>query len=160
MKESEVIQDKHAYLVIVPRSQPFHGWEFEEFNGFSPAPSFLQPKAKWSAWAGCCCYSVTQSCLTLCDPMDCSMPNHLPEFAQTHIHWVGDAIQSSHPLSPLLLLPSVFPSIRVFSYESYLQDRPKYWSFRFSISPSIDYSGLISLLSKALSRGEDYLEER
>ena len=52
-----------------------------------------------------CCSSVTQSCLTLCEPMDCSMPgflllHHLPEFAQTHVHWVGDAIQPSHPLLP------------------------------------------------------------
>ena len=64
--------------------------------------------------------SVTHSCLTLCDPTDCSMPgfpvhHHFPELVQTHVHHIGDAIQPSHPLSPLLLLPSVFPSIRVFS---------------------------------------------
>ena len=52
----------------------------------------------------CCCYSVTVLCLTLCDPMDCSAPgfpvlHYLPEIAQTHIHWVGDVIQPSHPLS-------------------------------------------------------------
>ena len=52
----------------------------------------------------------------LCDPMNCSMPDfpvlhHVPEFTQTHVHRVGDAIQPSHPLSSLLLLPSVFPSI-------------------------------------------------
>ena len=52
-----------------------------------------------------CCCSVTKSCLTLCNPTDCSMPgfpvlHHLPEFAQTHVHWVNNAIQSSHPLSP------------------------------------------------------------
>ena len=99
----------------------------------------------------CICLSlVTQSCLTLCDPMDCSTPG-LPvhhqflELAQTHVHWVGDAIQPSNPLSSLLFLPSIFPSIRVFSNESVLWIRcPKYWSFRFSISPSSDYSGLIS----------------
>ena len=67
--------------------------------------------------------SVAQSCTTVCDPMNCSMPglpvhHQLPESTQTHVHWVGDAIQSSHPLSPLLLLPSIFPSIRVFSNES------------------------------------------
>ena len=61
--------------------------------------------------------SVTQSCLTLCNPMDCSTPglpvhHQLPEFNQTHVHWVGDAILSCRPL---LLLPSIFPSIRVFS---------------------------------------------
>ena len=82
--------------------------------------------------------------------MDCSMPgfsvlHHLPEFAQIHVHWVGDAIQTSHPLLSLLLLPSVLPSIRVFSSESVPRVRwPKYWSFSFSISPSKEYSGLIS----------------
>ena len=66
---------------------------------------------------------------------------HLPEFAQTHVYWVGDAIQ---PSCPLLLLPSVFLSIRVFSNESALCIRwLKYWSFSFSISPSNEYSGLI-----------------
>ena len=94
--------------------------------------------------------TVTQSCPTLCNPMDCSTPgfpvlHHLPELAQTHVHWVGDAIQPSHPLSSLLLPPSIFPSIRVFSNESVLHIRwPKYWSFSFSISPSNEYSGLIS----------------
>ena len=90
--------------------------------------------------------SVTQSCLTLCDPMDCSTPGlpvhhqHL-ELTQTHVHSVGDAIQPSHPL----LLPSIIPSIRVFSSESVLRIRsPEYWSFSFSISPSNEYSGLIS----------------
>ena len=58
---------------------------------------------------------------------------------------VGDAIQPSHPLSPLLLLSSIFPSIRVFSNESVLLIRwPKYWGFSFNISPSSEYSGLIS----------------
>ena len=71
--------------------------------------------------------------------------HHLPEFTQTHIHRVGDAIQPSHPLLSPLPLPSVFPSIRVFSSESVLQIRwPEYWSFSFSISPSNEYSGLIS----------------
>ena len=170
--------------------------------------------------------SVAQSCPTLCNPMDCSTPglpvhHQLPELAQTHVHWVGDAIQPSQPLlspfpisfhsslflvfegicqkinifisvqslshvrlfahpltaacqaslsnnnsrslsklmsiesvmpsnhlilcCPLLLLPSVFPSIRVFSNESVLPIRwPKYSSFTFSISPSNEYSGLIS----------------
>ena len=94
--------------------------------------------------------SVSQSCPTLCDPMDCSTPglpvhHQLPESTQTHVHWISDAIQPSHPLSSLLLLPSVFPSIRVFSNASVLCIRwPKYWSFSFSISPSNEYSGLIS----------------
>ena len=82
--------------------------------------------------------------------MDCSTPglpflHHLLEFAQTHVHWVGDTIQPLHPLSPHSPPASIFPSIRVFSNESVLHIRwPKYWSFGFSISPSNEYSGLIS----------------
>ena len=80
--------------------------------------------------------------------MNCSMPgflvlHHLLEFAQTLVHWVNDAIQPSHHLHPLLLLPSVFTSIRFFSSGLALHIRwPKYWSF--NISPSNEYSGLIS----------------
>ena len=94
--------------------------------------------------------SVLKSCPSLCDPRYCSMPgfpvhHQLPGFTQTHVHWVSDAIQRSHPLSSLLLPPSIFPSIRVFSNESALHIRwPKYWSFSFNISPSNEYSGLIS----------------
>ena len=96
------------------------------------------------------CCSVTKSCPTLHDPMDCSTPgfpalHYLLEFAQVHVHWISDAIQPSHPLCPLLLLPSVFPSIKVFSSESALHiSWPKCWSFSLSISPSNEYSGLIS----------------
>ena len=72
--------------------------------------------------------------------------HQLPEFTQTRVHRVGDAIQPFHPLKPLLLLPSIFPSIMVFSNESVFRIRwPKYWSFSFSISPSKEYTGLISL---------------
>ena len=98
---------------------------------------------------GCCC-SITKSCLTLCNLMDCSMPgfpvlHYLPQFVQTHVHWVGDAIQPSHSLLPASPLASIFPSIRVFSNESALHIRwPKYWRFSFRISPSNEYSGLIS----------------
>ena len=82
--------------------------------------------------------------------MDCSTPgfpvhHQLLELAQTHVHWVSDVIQPSHPLSSILLLPSIFPSIRVFSNESALCIRwPKYWRFSFSISPSSEYSQFIS----------------
>ena len=92
--------------------------------------------------------SSVQSCLTLCDPMDCSTPGlpvhgQLLEFTQTHAYWVGGAIQPSHPLLSPFLLPSIFPSIRVFSNDSVLRIRwPKYWSF--SISPFNEYSGVIS----------------
>ena len=93
--------------------------------------------------------SISQSCPTLCDPMDCSTLGlpvyHQPlEPTQTHVHRVGDAIQPSHPLSSPSPLASIFPSIRVFCSESILHIRwPKYWSFSFSISPSKEYSGLI-----------------
>ena len=94
--------------------------------------------------------SVAQLCATLCDPMACSTPgfpvhHQLPEFVQTHVQQVRDPIQPSCPLSSPLLLPSIFPSIRVFSNESVLCIRwPKYWSFSFSISPSNGHSRLIS----------------
>ena len=92
----------------------------------------------------------TQSCLTLCDPIDCSTPGfhvhkQLLELAQIQVHWVSDTIERSHPLSSPS--PPVFnlSSIRVFSSESVLCIRwPKLWSLSFSISPSSDYSGLIS----------------
>ena len=98
--------------------------------------------------------------------MDCSIPgfpvhHQLPELAQTHVHWV--VMPSNHliPCCPLLFLPSIFSSIGVFSNESALRIRwPQYWSFSFSISPSNECSGLISLgwtgwislQSKGLSR--------
>ena len=82
--------------------------------------------------------------------MKCNMQgfrilNYLPEFAQGRIHWVGDAIQTSHSLLPSSPLPSIFPSIRVFANESTLHIRwAKYWCFSFNINPSNEYSGLIS----------------
>ena len=93
--------------------------------------------------------SVSQSFPTLWNPMDSSTPglpvhHQLLEFTQTHVYWVGDAIQPSHPLlspSPA----SIFCSIRVFSNESALHIRwPKYWSFSLNITPSREHSGLIS----------------
>ena len=82
--------------------------------------------------------------------MDCSTPvfsvhHQLLELAQTQVHRIGDAIPPFNPLRPLLLSPSIFPSIRVFSNESALHIRwPKYWSFSFNISPSNEHPGLIS----------------
>ena len=95
-------------------------------------------------------YSVAQSCLTLCNPMDHStlgIPVHhqLPEFTQTPVHQVGDAIQPSHPPSSPSPPALNLSSIRVFSNESALCIRwPKYWSLSFNISPSKEHSGLIS----------------
>ena len=82
--------------------------------------------------------------------MNCSTPglsvhHQLPEFTQTHVHRVHDAIQPSHPLSSPSSPPPIPPTIRVFSNESTLCIRwPKYWSFSFSISPSKEHPGLIS----------------
>ena len=93
---------------------------------------------------------VAQSCPTLCDPMDCSMPGfpvHHQLLESTQTMSIESVMPSNHLIlcRPLLLLPSIFPSIRVFSNESALCIRwPKYWSFSFSISPSNEYSGLIS----------------
>ena len=109
--------------------------------------------------------SVAQSCPTLHDPMNCSMPgllvhHQLPEFTQTHIHQVGDAIQPSHPLSsPSPPAPNPSQHQTLF-HESTLRMRwPKYWSFSFSIIPSkehpgwtpLEWTGWISLQSKGLS---------
>ena len=113
-----------------------------------------------------CCCSVAQSCLTLCDPMDCSTTGfpilpYLPEFVQTHVHWVSDAIQPSHSLKPPSPPASVFPSIMVFSSELALHIKwLKHRSFSFSTVLPVNIqgwlplglTGLISLLSQGLSR--------
>ena len=94
--------------------------------------------------------SVTQMCPTLCNPMNRSTPglpvcHQLPNFTQTHVHRVRDAIQPSHPLSSPFPPAPIPSSIRLFSNESTLRMRwPKYWSFSFSISPSKEIPGLIS----------------
>ena len=135
------------------RSGPqIQGWELR---------SFLQslcwvPRARGSPLLGQLRSSdqfswVAQSCPTLCDPMDCSTPgfsvhHQLPKLAQTHVHWVSDAIQPSHPLSSPS--PPAFNLAQhrgLFKWVSSLhQVAQKYWSFSFSISPSNEYSGLIS----------------
>ena len=93
--------------------------------------------------------SVVQSGPTLCDPMNRSTPGlpvhyQLPEFSQTYVHQVSDPSNHLILCGTLLFLPSIFPSIRVFSNESVFRIRPKYWSFSFSISLSNEYCGLIS----------------
>ena len=109
--------------------------------------------------------SVTQSCPTLCNPMDRSTPglpvhHQLSEFTQTHVHWVMPSNHLIH-CCPLLILPSIFPSIRVFSNESALCIRwPKYWCFSFNIILPLNTEDLsplgwtvwISLQSKGFSR--------
>ena len=103
----------------------------------------------WHRWLNGHAAKSLQSCPTLCDPMDCTtlgLPVHhqLTELCES----IESVMPSNHLIlcCPLLLLPSVFPSIRVFSNESVLHIRwPKYWSFSFNISPFSEYSGLISL---------------
>ena len=116
----------------------------------NPLASAFKHFSQLSSLTCLCCRSATNLCLILCDPMNCSMPgfsvpHYLPEFAQTHICWASDANQQSHPLlslSPLALHLSQHQSI---SKESTLHIRwPKYWSFRFNISPSNEHPGLIS----------------
>ena len=93
--------------------------------------------------------SVAESCLTPCDPTNCSTPglpvhHQLLEFTQTHAHRVSDAIQPSHPLSSPSSPAPIPPSIRVFPNESTLHMRwPRYRSFSFSIIPSKEIPGLI-----------------
>ena len=107
--------------------------------------------------------SVARSCLTLCDPMECSMPASL-SITNTQsllkLMSIESVMPSSHLIlcCPLLLLPSIFPNIRIFSNKSVLHIRwPKYWSFSFNISPFNEYSGLISFYvvhAKSLAQGQ------
>ena len=108
---------------------------------------------------------VPKLCPTLCDPMDCSTPDfpvlcYLPDFVQTHVHWVGNAIHLSHSLHPLFILSSIFPSIRVFWNGSALHSGGQ--SIGASASASVlpvhiqcwfpsGLPGLIFLLSEGLS---------
>ena len=102
-----------------------------------------------------CCCAVIKLYLTLCDPMNWRTPgfpvlHYLPEFAQVYVHWFSDDIHPSHPL-----LPSSPSTFNLFQHQGLFQwvtRWPKYWSFSCSLSPSNEYSGLISLLSKGLSR--------
>ena len=145
-----VMTDTTKELQTTELSQLMQGWLVLLLTGTKDCSLFSGSELRTpSCITCCCCCSVTQLSLTL-QPhgwQHTRLPCHsdLPEFAQTRVHWASDAIQPSHPLSSLFLLPSVFLNIRVFSNESVLCIRwPKYWSFSFSISPSNEYSGLIS----------------
>ena len=112
----------------------------------------------------CCCFSVSESCLTLCNPMDCSTSgslvfHYLLEFAQIHVYWVSDANRLIL-CWPFLLLPSIFPGIRVFCNKSAVLIRwPKYWSFRFSISPSNELEKEMATHSSTLAWRIPWREE-
>ena len=119
---------------------------------FSSTPGLISLDASY-------CCSVAQLFLTPCNPMDCSMPgfpvlHYLLEFAQTHVHWVNDTIQPSHPLSspsPPAFSPSQHQGL---SNKSVLWIRwPKYWSFSFNISLSNKYLELIDWLDLRVVQG-------
>ena len=117
----------------------------------------------WPTWEAChinlscCCCSVAQSCLTLCDPMGCIMPgfpvlHHLPELTQTHVHWVCDAIQPSHPLVPFSSCLQSFPASGSF---------PMSWLFRsggYSIGASASASVLPMNISGLISFSIDWFD--
>ena len=123
--------------IMIPKSLPF-----------SDLPGHRSGSTYYS-FLFLCCYSATKLCLILCDPMDCSTPGfhilyYLLEFVQTHVHWVADAIQPPHPVS------SPSPALNLSQHQGLFQwvgscfRWPYYWSFSLSISPSNEYSGLIS----------------
>ena len=94
--------------------------------------------------------SITQSCPTLCNPMDYSTPglpvlHQLPELTQTHLHWIGDAIQPSHSVIPFSSHPQSFPASGSFPVSQFFASGGQSnWNLSFSISPSNEHSGLIS----------------
>ena len=129
--------------------------------------SFIHKHQKLEAVTGSlgCCCSVAQSCPILWDPMDCSIPgflvhHHLPEIAQTHVHWVGDAIQPSHPLSS----PSL-PTFKLSQHQGLFKLVGSSGGQSIGVSASasvlpiniqdwfpVEWTGWISLQSKGLSR--------
>ena len=137
----------------IPGSRQSPGGE----NGNPLQYSCLENSMDRGAWqATASVSSVAQSCPTLCNPMDCSTPgfpvhHQLPEFIRTHVLCIGDAIQPSHPLpstSPPAFDLSQHQGWESVSKESVLHiGWPNYWSFSFSISPSNEYSGLISFMT-------------
>ena len=134
--------------------------------GFNVFSKLYWPGVHTFSFIYCCCYSVAQLCLNLCDPMNSSTLDFLSfTISQSLLKLMSIELvmPSNHHIlyHSFLLLPSIYPSIRVFSNELVLQVRwPKYWSFSFSINLSNEYSALvslgwtalISLLSKGLSR--------
>ena len=108
------------------------------------------------SFCGVCCCSVAKSCLTLCYPMDYSTPDfpvlhYLLEFAKTYVHWVGDAIQSSHPsVAPFSSCPQSFPASGSFPVSWLFASHGLYWSFSFSISPSMIIWGRLPLVLTGL----------
>ena len=147
---SSPVQISHSVLRITQLGFKLRGAGF-----FSTVPLFCRGMAVSFLFlldpvVAAVAQALINLCLTLCDPMVCSTPgfpvrHQLVETTQAHVHCIIDAIQYLIFFCPLLLPPSIFPSIKIFSNELALCIRwPKYWSFSFSISPSNEYSGLIS----------------
>ena len=145
----ELIQPQLECGCIWPTYHPAAGYCF----GMTTQALLLRAehRSPCAAGGGICCCSAAKLCLTLCDSMDCSTPgssvlHYLLKFCSKFMCMESVMLSNHLILSrPLLLLPSIFPSIRVFSNESALHIRwSKYWGFSFSISPSNEYSGLIS----------------
>ena len=136
-----LLESKDNFVMVIT------GMELIQLEDCSDLLNFFPPKLDKVAVQFS---SVAQLCPTLCNPMDCSTPG----FFVLHISWsllkfmsIESVMPSNHLIlcCPLLLLPSIFSSIRVFSKETVLPIRwPKYWSLSFSISPSNEYSRLIS----------------
>ena len=145
---------RQGYWSELPFSSP-GGLPDPEIKPTSPAApvlagGFFPTSATWEVPVVVQFSSVTQSCSTLWNPMNCStlglpIQHQLPEPTQTHVHWVSGAIQPSHPLSsPSPLAFDLSQHQGLFKWVGSLHQWPKYWSFSFSISPSNEYSGLIS----------------
>ena len=143
------------------RTSACFGDECAEFRVSYKQHHRIIPEQYWLLSLSC-----LLNCIWLCDPVDCSMPgfpvlHHLPEFAQTYVHWVGDAIQPSHPLlSPSPPALNISQHQDLFKWVSSSYQVAKVLSFSFNISPSnehqdwspLGWSGWISLQSKGLSR--------
>ena len=144
-----------VYLVNVS-----HDFENNLYSALCACSNSVNVRSNWlivlfksSVWVQIS--SVAQLCPTLCDPLNCSTPgllvhHQLLELTQTHVHWVGDTIQPAHPLS------SPSPALNLSEHQGLFQwvsfsHWPEYWSFSFSISPSSEYSGLISCIFTDIS---------
>ena len=129
---------------------PSHAPAYQQWGSRVQISYYIRPYQHQEGDAKWFFSSVSQSCPTLCNPMDCSTPGfpvHQQLQSLLKLMSIKSVMPSNHLIlcCPLLLLPSIFPSIRVFSNESVLHIRwPKYWGFSFSVSPLNEYPGLIS----------------
>ena len=138
----ELVPGGHDFVLLKAFREklgnPTSFWNWIDSSlGAEKIPSLVSPM-KGRVFLLVCCSSAAQSCLTLCDPMDCSMPgfsvlSHLPVFAQIHVHWIGDAIQPFHPLSPHSSAFNLFQYQDLFNELAICIRWPKYWSFSSSV---------------------------